>query len=116
MSIQHGLYASVITACMASLMYDAPARPPDLDITEYYLALARLPAQWILVAVILGVYRQSQLRLDQAKDAEIRHLRLVADRFAQEVARLDSDLQQFELATALGSVSGPLHREIRQPP
>lgn len=100
-TVQHGLYGGVVTAVLAAMMLDWPARPPGLDIASYYLELARLPVQWIAVALLLGVYRQSQLRLDAERVREIAHLKAVNDCIAAEVARLDEELWQFEVAAAI---------------
>lgn len=100
-TLQHGLYSGVITAMLAGMMLDWPIRPPGLDIADYYLELARLPVQWIAAAMLLGVYRQSQIRLDAERVREIAHLRAVNERFAEEVAKLDNELWQFEIAVAV---------------
>ena len=102
-TLQHGLYSGVITAVLAAMMLDWPIRPPGLDIADYYLELARLPVQWIAAAMLLGVYRQSQIRLDAQRMREITHLKAVNDCIAEEVARLDEELWQFENAAAVST-------------
>ncbi len=106
-TIQHGLYAGVLTACLASALLDRPVRPPNLDIVDYYFELASLPAQWISAAVILGIYRQAQIRAETAQNVEIAELRAMNERFAEEIARLDEDLQEFEISAAIASPSVP---------
>jgi hypothetical protein len=83
------------------MMLDWPIRPPGLGIADYYLELARLPVQWVIAAALLGVYRQSQIRLDAERMREIAHLRTVNECFAEEVAKLDDELWQFEIAVAV---------------
>jgi hypothetical protein len=100
-TLQHGLYSGVITAVLAAMMLDWPIRPPGLGITDYYLELARLPVQWITAAMLLGVYRQSQIRLDAERVREIAHLKAVNECFAEEVAKLDEELWQFEITVAV---------------
>jgi hypothetical protein len=117
-TIQHGLYAGVLTACLASALLDRPVRPPDLDIVDYYFELARLPAQWVSAAVILGIYRQAQIRAETARNVEIAELRAMNERFAEEIARLDEDLQGFEISAAIASPSEPpsSHDHANTPP
>ena len=100
-TLQHGLYSGVTTAVLAAMMLDWPIRPPGLGIADYYLELARLPVQWIIAATLLGVYRQSQIRLEAERVREIAHLRAVNECFAEEVAKLDDELWQFEIAVAV---------------
>jgi hypothetical protein len=105
-TVQHGLYSGVITAVLAAMMLDWPVRPPGLDIADYYLELARLPVQWVVAAMLLGVYRQSQIRLDAERVREIAHMRAVNDCIAEEVARMDDELWQFEVAVAVSPSVG----------
>ncbi len=96
-SVQHGLYGGVCTAALAALMFDWPARAPGLDIAAYYLEVARQPVQWLLTALLIGIYRQAQLREQAARISEVAHLREVNEQIAEEVARLDDELWQFEI-------------------
>ena len=105
-TVQHGLYSGVVTAVLAAMMLDWPARPPGLDIADYYLELARLPVQWIAVSMLLGVYRQSQIRLEAERVREIAHLKAVNECITDEVARLDDELWQFEIAAAVSPGAG----------
>ncbi|MFO1209990.1 MAG: hypothetical protein U1E40_12330 [Amaricoccus sp.] len=99
-TMQYGLYGGVITACLASLMLDWPIRPPGQDIVDFYFELVRLPVQWVLVAMAIGIFRQAQIRADAVRERTLAHLRSVNDLFAQEVARLDDELYRFETAVA----------------
>ena len=94
-TMQYGLYGGVITACLASLMLDWPIRPPGQDIVDFYFELVRLPVQWVLVAMAIGIFRQAQIRADAVRERTLAHLRSVNDLFAQEVARLDDENRRF---------------------
>ncbi|MFO1144210.1 MAG: hypothetical protein U1E59_17895 [Amaricoccus sp.] len=99
-TMQYGLYGGVITACLASLMLDWPIRPPGQDIVDFYFELVRLPVQWVLVAMAIGIFRQAQIRTEAIRERTLAHLKSVNDLFAQEVARLDDELYRFETAVA----------------
>ena len=110
-AMQDGLFVGVATAGLATLMMDWPPRPVGADITAHYLELAATPTQWLIVALIIGLFRQAQLR-------QMRHLRDEAARMARinetlaaEIHRLDAALAQAELiaATAIpeGDEAGP---------
>jgi hypothetical protein len=100
-SLQHGLFGGVATAILASWLADWPIRAPGQDIAAHYFQLVRLPVQWLLVALAIGVFRQAQIRAEAERDREITRLRQVNDRFAAEVARLDDELWRFEMRTAI---------------
>jgi hypothetical protein len=106
-SMQHGLFGGVVTACLAALVSDWPIRAPGLDIADYYFELVRLPVQWLLVAMALGVFRQGQIRAEEARVREIARLQEVNDSFAEEVARLDDELWRFELSAAIAAHGAP---------
>jgi hypothetical protein len=106
-SLQHGLFGGVATAILASWLADWPIRAPGQDIAAHYFQLVRLPVQWLLVALAIGVFRQAQIRAEAERDREITRLRQVNDRFAAEVARLDDELWRFEMRTAIDGGAAP---------
>jgi hypothetical protein len=102
-TLQYGLYSGVVTACLAALMLDWPIRPPGQDIVDFYFEVVRLPVQWVLVAMAIGVFRQSQIRAETVRERAIAGLRATNERFAEEVARLDEELYRYETAVATAS-------------
>lgn len=115
-SLQHGLFAGVATAFLAAAMSDWPIRSPGQDIASFYLELVRLPVQWLLVALAIGVFRQAQLRAGAVSAQEIARLRAVNERFATEITRLDDQLWRFEMRTAIegGATPDPSGAPVRQ--
>ncbi len=112
-TLQYGLYSGVVTACLAALMLDWPIRPPGQDIVDFYFEVVRLPVQWVLVAMAIGIFRQAQIRAETVRERTIASLRATNERFAEEVARLDDELYRFETAVATATVSpgeGPAAR------
>jgi hypothetical protein len=103
---QHGLYAGVATAGLAAIMQDWPLRQPGQDIFDHYFEVARLPVQWLLVAMAIGVFRNSQLAAERRREREIAGLRAANGRLAAEIDRLDAELDAFELAVATGARPG----------
>jgi hypothetical protein len=99
-TLQYGFYSGVVTACLAALMLDWPIRPPGQDIVDFYFELVRLPVQWVLAAMAIGIFRQAQIRAETVRERTIASLRATNERFAEEVARLDDELYRFETAIA----------------
>ena len=99
-AMQEGLFAGVAAAGMASLLMQWPARPLDMDITAHYATVAIVPIQWVLSAVLLGVYRQLQIVAEDRIFRENAGLREANDRMAEEIGRLDAALSRLELRAA----------------
>jgi hypothetical protein len=114
-SLQYGVYGGVVTAILASLFMDWPLRPPGLDISAYYLEMVRLPIQWLLAAVLIGLFRQNQRRTEIERAREIERLRRMNTAFADEIRRLDEELWQLEVAIAT-EAPAPARQPDRPPP
>lgn len=99
-AVQHGLFVGVATVGIATLMMDWPPRPVDVDITAYYADMAAMPTQWLIVAVLIGLYRQAQIRRDQRVRRGNARLIEMNDALAKEIYRLDAALARAELAAA----------------
>ncbi|MDO5370578.1 MAG: hypothetical protein Q4F04_09565 [Paracoccus sp. (in: a-proteobacteria)] len=99
-AVQHGLFVGVATVGLATLMMDWPPRPVGVDITAYYADMAATPTQWLIVAVIIGLYRQGQIRRDQRVRRGNARLIEMNDALAKEIYRLDAALARAELAAA----------------
>ena len=102
-SLQHGLYGGVATAALASWLMDWPPRPPGVDISTYNLEMAHLPIQWLLYAVLIGLYRQGERRQQAEQARELARLRHRNRVFADEIRRVDEELRRFEVAAATAS-------------
>lgn len=99
-AVQYGLFVGVATVGLATLMMDWPPRPIGIDITAHYVEMTTTPAQWLLVAVLIGVYRQTQIRRDQQVRQDNVRLAQINDTLTTEVYRLDAALARAELTAA----------------
>ncbi|MBB1491245.1 hypothetical protein H5395_06805 [Paracoccus sp. MC1854] len=99
-AVQHGLFVGVATVGLATLMMGWPPRSVGVDITAYYADMAATPTQWLIVAVIIGLYRQGQIRRDQRVRRGNARLIEMNDALAKEIYRLDAALARAELAAA----------------
>jgi hypothetical protein len=99
-AVQHGLFVGLSTVALATMMMDWPSRPVGIDITEHYVDIATAPAQWLVVALLIGLYRQQQLARDRALDRENDRLRDINRTLAEEIHRLDAFVARAELAAA----------------
>lgn len=106
-SVQHGLFGGVLTAGLAALMMDWPARPIGMDITEHYLAVTIVPMQWLLVALCMGLFRQVEIRAGRRLDVENARLSEVNEALAAEVDRLDGIIWEMELTAVTASDHAP---------
>ena len=101
-SVQHGLFVGVATAGLSALLMDWPVRPLGVDITAHYMTTAILPLQWMVVALCIGGFRQSQILAEHALRSERDELTAMNDVLAIEVRRLDKALEGFELEAVTG--------------
>ncbi|CAM3403316.1 hypothetical protein PANO111632_17790 [Paracoccus nototheniae] len=118
-AVQHGLLVGLSIVGLATMMMDWPTRPVGVDITEHYGDIASVPAQWLVVALLIGLYRQGQLNRERAMARECDRLREVNLVLAGEIHRLDAFVARAELAAVtrapgagqpLGQISGPADR------
>lgn len=96
-SVQSGVFAGVFSAGLAVLMMDWPARPIGVDITDYYLSVAIVPAQWLLAALVVGLFRQTQIRAERQLIGDKARLVDANKILAGEVVRLDKLFRDLEL-------------------
>lgn len=106
-TVQYGFFAGVVTAAAAGFALDTPERPLGLDIVTYYAEAARQPLQWVGAAIMIGLYRQGQIRAEDRNVEEIGRLRAMNARFARTVAELDAELGRFETDIAIGAGAAP---------
>lgn len=99
-TVQHGLFVGLPIVGLATMMMDWPTRPVGVDITEHYGLIATVPAQWLAIALLIGVYRQQQLTRERAIARECARLREVNLVLAGEIHRLDAFVARTELAAA----------------
>lgn len=103
-AVQHGLFVGLGVVGLATMMMDWPSRPVGMDITEHYVDIAIAPAQWLIAALLIGLYRQQQLREQRAVARENDRLRDINRTLAGEIHRLDAFVARAELAAATQSL------------
>lgn len=99
-AVQHGLFVGLSVVGLATMMMDWPSRPVGMDITDHYVDIAVAPAQWLIAALLIGLYRQQQIRRQRATLRENDRLREVNRTLAGEIHRLDAFVARAELAAA----------------
>lgn len=105
-SLQYGIFGGVTAACMASLLIEWPPRPIGVDITQHYIDLASLPLHWLLAALLLGSYRNIQLRELRWLRSEVDRQEVANDLLAEELSVMDSALAHAELALVTSEDAG----------
>ena len=96
-AVQDGLYVGVAVAAAATLLMDWPPRPADADVTSHYIQIAVLPLQWLLAALCIGLFRQTELRKAKASAAEVGRLQKVADVLASDIVNLEAQIAREQL-------------------
>lgn len=99
-SVQGGLLTGVVTAGFAAMLMDWQPRPIDVDITAHYISLAIVPVQWLLAAIVIGSFRQQQIRYETRLEDEVTRLTAMSEDFANEINLLDQEIQKLELQSA----------------
>lgn len=105
-AMQYGIFGGVTAAGMACLLMDWPARPIGVDIAQHYIDLAVQPLHWLVVALLLGSYRQIQIWQESRLKREHVRLRDVNESLAEEITRMDSALAHAELALVTQTSDG----------
>ncbi|MDX5349326.1 MAG: hypothetical protein LPJ95_01285 [Paracoccaceae bacterium] len=100
-AVQHGLFVGLSVVGLAALLMDWPPRPLGVDITAHYADVATVPAQWLLVALVIGLYRQQQRRHERSVPLSNDRLRQVNETLADEIRRLDAYVAQSERMVAI---------------
>lgn len=99
-AMQNGFFVGVSAAAAAAFLMDWPARPVGVDITAHYMEIAILPVQWLLAALVIGTFRQGQVRREGELINENKRLKRISEDLASEIDRLDGEIAALELAAA----------------
>lgn len=105
-AVQGGFFVGVATAAAAAMLMDWPPRPIGVDITAHYVGLAIIPVQWLLAAIVIGTFRQGQIRREAWLAAENFRLRQMSEDLAKEVERMDGEVAALELHAATKEPGG----------
>jgi hypothetical protein len=95
-AMQHGATVGVAAAVMASLLIGLPDRAVGEDATVFAARAAVLPLQWLVVALIVGLYRQQEISVTNDLRAQVAQAESAADSLAAEVERMDSMVVELE--------------------
>ncbi len=114
-SAQSGLLKGVMTAVFATALMDWPPRPIDVDITAHYVSQAIVPVQWLLAAIVIGSYRQQQIRYETGLEREVARLVTMTEDFAHEIKLLDQEIQTLELKSATQVDDSPTQKHALIP-
>ena len=105
---QHGLAVGLATVALATVLLGAPLRPVGVDATVHIAQSVVLPVQWLAITVILGSYRQRQLRETEALWQRNDRLARMNETLAREVDRMDTMLSEVERSAASqGAAAAP---------
>lgn len=104
-ALQHGPGVGIASVAMATFFMGWPDRLIGEDAAVYAARIAVQPLQWLVVALIVGLY--SQKRLLETKDLrmEVSRLQALSDKLAAEVERLDSLVLDLERDAVARSVT-----------
>jgi len=96
-TLQNGLFAGVIATVLATLALERPAREIGVDVVEHYMQFSIQPLQWLLAALLLGLFRGAELR-DQARlRMALRSANQDKKTLAEELNLADAALNQVEM-------------------
>ena len=104
-ALQHGPGVGIASVAMATFFMGWPDRLIGEDAAVYAARIAVQPLQWLVVALIVGLY--SQKRLLETKDLrmEVSRLQALSDKLAAEVERMDSLVLDLERDSVTRSVA-----------
>lgn len=106
-TLQNGLFAGVVAAVLCTLAMEWPARAIGVDILEHYVQVSILPLQWLLTALVLGLFRGAELR-DQARlKTELRSAEQDKQSLAEELRLTDSALDEVQIEVLTRSGLSP---------
>lgn len=102
-SLQHGPGVGIASVALATFLMGWPDRFVGEDAAVYAARVAVLPLQWLVVALIVGLYSQRKILETEGLRAEVTRLEDVSDTLAAEIERMDSLVLDLERASAAKS-------------
>lgn len=119
-SLQHGPGVGIASVALATFLMGWPDRFVGEDAAVYAARVAVLPLQWLVVALIVGLYSQRKILETEGLRAEVTRLEDVSDNLAAEIERMDSlvlDLERESAArpgavTTQATPNGPTHHSV----
>lgn len=119
-ALQHGPGVGIASVALATFLMGWPDRFVGEDAAVYAARVAVLPLQWLVVALIVGLYSQKKILETEGLRAEVTRLEDVSDNLAAEIERMDSlvlDLERDAAArpgavTTQATPNGPTHHSV----
>ncbi|SEL51922.1 hypothetical protein SAMN05444413_11030 [Roseivivax marinus] len=106
-ALQHGTAVGCAAVAMATVLMGWPDRLVGEDAAVYAARAAVLPLQWLVVALIVGLYRQKQIVETETLRADAARLEGMTDSLAAEVERMDDMIVSLEREAAARPAADP---------
>ncbi|WP_306131293.1 hypothetical protein [Roseivivax marinus] len=106
-ALQHGTAIGCAAVAMATVLMGWPDRLVGEDAAVYAARAAVLPLQWLVVALIVGLYRQKQIVETETLRADAARLEGMTDSLAAEVERMDDMIVSLEREAAARPAADP---------
>ena len=106
-ALQHGFALGVATVVAATLLLGVPDRIVGEDVTAYLARASVLPLRWLIVALLIGLMRQAQIREAARLVSENARLTQANERLAMEVERMDDMVIGLERQAVASSSPAP---------
>ncbi|MDG1169614.1 MAG: hypothetical protein P8N14_10495 [Sulfitobacter sp.] len=103
-AMQHGVGVGFATVIMAAVLVAWPDRFVGESASVYAARVAVLPLQWLVVALIVGLYRQREIAQTDQLRAEVLRLDRMSESLAAEVERMDGMVTTLEREAAVRPV------------
>lgn len=107
-ALQHGLVLGVATVVLATLLLGAPDRIVGEDATVYLARASVLPLRWLIVALLVGLVRQAQIREAEKLQTENTRLEHVNNSLAREIDRMDDMVMVLERRAVAWDSTAPV--------
>ncbi|MFC6639791.1 hypothetical protein [Sulfitobacter sediminilitoris] len=99
-AMQHGVGVAFATVVIATLLIGLPDRLVGEAASMHAARVAVLPLQWLVVALVVGLYRQKEIIKKDGLSAEVTRLEGMSESLAAEVDRMDGMVAQLEREAA----------------
>lgn len=106
-TLQNGLFAGVVATVFATFALEWPTRQIGVDIVEHYIQVSSLPLQWLLTALLLGLFRGAELRDQDRLKTALKSANQDKRTLAEELKLADAALNQVEMEVLTQSGLSP---------
>jgi hypothetical protein len=103
-AMQHGVGVGIATVVIATFLIGWPDRLVGEAVFIYAARVAVLPLQWLVVTLIVSLYRQKEIVEKDQLRADVIRLQGMSESLAAEVDRMDGMVMQLERESAIRPV------------